>query len=588
MRASTSSARALLVAGFASAACASPTRAPGAGGACGGSDCNAGAENAGRGAGGGRDANGGSSTNGGSGTGGGLSGAGGSNTDGGLSTGDAGAAGSCQTADCGGGPEDSLSWLVQDYVPADPGSDPYCAPKAARAEQGQFTAIHYRRLDVAGEEQFVSFKVRAFRDQSAWADRAQTIFDFAPYFEAQRLDGGPPGASWGGDTYENFGKYVSIVGTSDSGGVAGWYNNGGALQCQYGDAWVSYDPDDLPKNSGSTGVIWSNGYQSQIAGVHDPRASLCPVAGGSALTRWTFLPKFAFAALSTCGPKLQKRMDTIVSDHDGGSHHEVFYFTDEYGFARWERWNCSDQPQLIPNPDYALHRCDYVASESAMHLSYPNPDAPNDKWQIKDRDGQYCRIEDCRDATQVIPQSGIGWNPASWPPSAQLYYTGNSLRNAGFEWSDAGSTAEPLWQQAGSLESLIASDADGNHLVELQTDAQTDGWLSQTADLSDLYDTLGAGAKDAGPLVAQFGLRAWLKQTGTRTLNLALVQLDAQQKELDVRLFPNTVSAAPAQLSARLGLLSTTRFVQLRLHLVAAAAPALRADDVFLVIGDGH
>lgn len=386
---------------------------------------------------------------------------------------------------------DSIGWLSQDVVVGSPTADPYCQP-AERQEAHISTALGYLRTDAAGDEGGISAQAPTYNsERQHWENRILTTFDFKPYAESQPGVGGIPN---GADVFEAEGQYVSIVGTNDSGGVAGWASSWGD-GCQFFDGWISYDrynvPDFDPDDGGSWAVVGS-----PIEGIPNPTRNGCSANFGSTVTRWTFATAFEFAADSACpGDSGRKFMDTIVSDHDGGNHHEVFYFTDEYGAkSRWERWECGVP---YPDHDYITARCRYNESQSVMHMAY-GVDA--DRRKLVNANGATCYMTDCRDFTTVKPISDPGYKAAAWHYGAVIYFSGNILRNGDFnndqsEWSALGTTA------------AVQALPDGNHYLSISADAV--GWHSVFASSMDEFNLLfdAGGAEATLPKYLHWGAR---------------------------------------------------------------------------------
>lgn len=402
---------------------------------------------------------------------------------------------------------DSIDWLAQDHVPDDPTADPYCRPHD-REEAHISTSLGYVRTDAAGDEGGISALAPAYNsERQRWESRVLTTFDFRPYAEAQPgVDGIPNGA----DVFEAEGRYVSIVGTNDSGGVAGWASSWGD-GCQFFDGWISYDRENVPDFDPGDGSSWAS-VSSPIEGVRNPTRDGCPAGFGSTTTRWTYVTDFEFAAESTCdGDEGRKVMDTIVSDHDGGNHHEVFYFTDEYGGkSRWERWECG-----IPYPDhdFITDRCRYNEAQSVMHMAYGVDD---DRRHIVNPSGATCYMTDCRDFTVVQPIESPGYRAAAWHHGAVIYFSGNILRNGDFHRDDDG------WDSLGTTRE-IGTDEAGNHY--LRVSAAEPGWHSVLGSSIDEFNRLfdGDGAEAHLPKYLHWGARV-RHAGGGGTARLALVE----------------------------------------------------------------
>jgi|GEM_PF-2321898 len=486
--------------------------------------------------------------------------------------------------DCGPGVE-SLDWISQDFVNDDPAADPYCVPHAYRSEQDWFTPVRYIRRDAVPRQQFAAVRVRAVHEEGSWTHRVLSTFDAPPYFEMQRRNGAAEGVGWGGDVYESEPPYVSIVGTDDGSDTTGWFNNEGPNACQYGDAWVSYDVGGVPQSPGGGMVQWSDEAQTPIRGVRPPAVDNCPAAVGISRTRWTLYPDFEFASTADCEGGARKRIDTIVSDHGPGnlSHHEVFYFTDVYGFTRWERWNCGEERQAEPpSPDYAAMRCDYENSPSIMHMSYADPEDPSTLWQIQNAEGLYCQLVDCRDTSFITPVDPPGWMPAAWRPGAMVYFMGNLLRDPDFGWSDADAAPSSFWTHQGSMTSVIQTDGDDGHHAVLSTDASGPGWFSQLVSLDEARARLGSGTDD---LFVHFGARVRAGADG-QALQLAVIQWDQELSDtLSVDTEDVVAGQDAAHVSAVTAFQSDARWVQLRVRL-DPNVQGVEVDDLFVLISD--
>ena len=401
----------------------------------------------------------------------------------------------------------SIDWLAQDYVPGDPSADPYCHP-FDREEARISTTLGYLRTDAARDEGGISALAPAYNtERQRWEDRVLTTFDFRPYAESQPgLEGIPNGA----DIFEAEGQYVSIVGTNDSSGVAGWASSWGD-GCQFFDGWISYDRFNVPDFNANDRGSWAS-VTSPIEGVRNPTRDGCPAGFGSTVTRWTYVSDFTFAAESTCeGDSGRKVMDAIVSDHDGGDHHEVFYFTDEYGGkTRWERWQCG-----VPYPadDYITDRCQYVEAQSVMHMAYGIND---DRRTIVNPNGATCYMTDCRDFTTVAPIASPGYRAAAWHYGAAIYLSSNILRNGDFNQDGAG------WDAEGTT-AEIAAMPDGNRY--LRVSAATTGWHSVLGSSIDEFNRFfdADGADAFRPKYLHWGARV-RHAGGDGTARMALVE----------------------------------------------------------------
>ena len=279
--------------------------------------------------------------------------------------------------------------------------------------------LGYIRTDAAGDEGGIAVLVPAWNpERQRWESRGLTTFDFRPYAESQPGLGGIPN---GADVFEAEGRYVSIVGTNDSGGVAGWASAWGD-GCQSSMAGF---PTILRMYQTLTRPIVGVGQQhSPIEGVSNPTRDGCPDAGFDGHTM-DLRPDFTFAADSSCpGDDGRKQMDTIVSDHDGGNHHEVFYFTDEHGESRWERWEC-DMP--YPDHDYITDRA-VITKPRASCIAYGvNEDRADHK-------SERCHLlhDGLPHFTTLQSIDVPGYQVAAWHHGAVLYFSGNILQNGDF------------------------------------------------------------------------------------------------------------------------------------------------------------
>lgn len=459
---------------------------------------------------------------------------------------------------------DSLDWLSQDVVPGRPTQDPYCVP-GARQEARINTPLGFIRTDAAGDEGGISVLVPTYNpERQRWEERVLTTFDFRPYAESQPgVDGIPNGA----DVFEGEGQYVSIVGTNDSGGVAGWASSWGD-GCQYFDGWISYDRNNVPDFDPAERGSWAS-VRSPIQGVSNPTRDNCPGFFGSTFTRWTYVSDFVFAGQSACqgemGPKV---MDTIVSDHDGGDHHEVFYFTDEYGSkSRWERWECG-----IPYPDhdFITARCRYNESQSVMHMAYGIND---DRRTIVNPNGDTCHMTDCRDFTSVEAVEGPGYKGAAWHYGAAIYFSGNILRNGDFHSGDEG------WHSLGTTAQVRRAE-DGNHFLHVS--APETGWHSVLGSSLDEFNRFfdADGEEAYRPKHLHWGARV-RHAGGEGVARLALVEWGNPDGEIiDERLLALSPSWQWVEFHRLMG--AATNGVDIRLRLDGMSG--LEVDDVYIYI----
>ena len=463
---------------------------------------------------------------------------------------------------------DSLEWMWQDVVTGDPTADPYCHPATEREEARINTPLGFVRTDAAGDEGGISVMVPTYNpERQRWEQRSLTTFDFRPYAESQPGVGGIPN---GADVFEGEGQYVSIVGTNDSGGVAGWASNWGD-GCQFFDGWISYEPANVPDFDPSNAGSWAS-LTSPIEGVSNPTRDNCPAGFGSTTTRWTYVADFTFAADSTCpGDSGRKVMDTIVSDHDGGNHHEVFYFTDEYGSkSRWERWECGIP---YPDSDYITARCRYSEAQSVMHMAYGFDD---DRRAIVNPNGDTCYMVDCRDFTSVEVLEPHGYRGAAWHYGAAIYFSGNILRNGDFNrGSDDG------WDALNTV-AEIQTAADSNRYLRISTDST--GWHSVFASSIDEFNRFfDAGGEEAFlPKYLHWGARVRHDGSGG-TARLALIEWGNPSGQIiDERGLALTDEWQWVEFHRILG--AATNSLDLRFRLDELAG--LEVDDVYIYISN--
>jgi hypothetical protein len=130
--------------------------------------------------------------------------------------------------------------------------------------------------------------------------------------------------------------------------------------------------------------------------------SACPPAFDNAYTEWHFA-EFRYRA--TLAGDLTPPLKTLVSSHFGGKdvatadHLERFYFTREFGWTRWERWQ---NMTYSKDPSRQTERGSSFAKTGRCQ---PRAPAPGDSWLLLD----------CREWTNIVkPDSPEGDQPAFW------------------------------------------------------------------------------------------------------------------------------------------------------------------------------
>lgn len=471
----------------------------------------------------------------------------------------------------------SLDWLTQDVVTSYPNADPVCYGRAQRKELNQWDVSRYLLKDYEQVQGHTSFVVRAWNTEyPQWEDRSMSTFD---YGRNDATTDGYTECAWtgsdGGDVYENAGDFVSIVGTKDNASPGGWFSSWGD-GCQMLDAWISYRPSSMPSSSGTT-INLTSQTSSPIIGISNPTpASMCPGpwSFNMARTSWTNHTGFQYAADSTCGGGGKKTLNTIFSDHDGGDHHEVFYFTDEYGLTRWERWDCQTTPyQSQPTPDYAQLRCNYNDSRSILHMAYGY--GPG-HWQIYDTiNNKYCVIKDCRDWTTFTHDvPAAGWKPATWR-MPQMYYSANLIRNGDFATGDAS-----YWVSNGNTVEVVEEQSN-QHVAQLTNLFARAGWFYQTVDITEqpLDNFLSLGAGD--PKYVHWGI---VGSGGTVWMDILL--WDSAGNLLATHGENRALGTSDAHFADSLPFDSGTRYITLRFYMAPYNPDTVRIDSAYVVIND--
>lgn len=231
----------------------------------------------------------------------------------------------------------------------------------------------------------------------------------------------------GYDILEAEGRLVSIVGTSDPAlndqvfwraGCSGGLENPANME----DSWLVFPTDIITRPTGSA-----------LARLQITQGSRCPWFFNDAHTEWQMLPqKVTF----TTG----KTLAAIRSDHFGGrtparaDHLERFYFTREYGFTRWERWEAGAV-------NVKAHGCNGTT--------------------VQVRDGVQFRRTDCRDFTHVVPQA-VFFLPDVLGPPWPLNGAPNLVANGTF----AAGRSEG-WTVRGAAATVPSGLADRNMALAL-------------------------------------------------------------------------------------------------------------------------
>jgi hypothetical protein len=129
---------------------------------------------------------------------------------------------------------------------------------------------------------------------------------------------------------------------------------------------------------------------------------VCPTDFDKAFTEWRFEEYRYRASLSG---DLTNPLTTLVSSHFGGeslsnAHHmERFYFTREFGFTRWERWQ---NLKYSKDQERDVSRAEYMSSSGRCQKLGPAPDSG---WVMVD----------CREWTNIISSDHDGGDiPDFW------------------------------------------------------------------------------------------------------------------------------------------------------------------------------
>ncbi len=153
----------------------------------------------------------------------------------------------------------------------------------------------------------------------------------------------------------------------------------------------------------------SGGTGSTVAKLRIVKDSSCPTALDSAFTEWHYT-QFAYRA--SLDGKLTPALRTLVSSHFGGTsvetadHLERFYFTKEFGWTRWERWQNMDMSKDVATQSDRGHK---FAASGRCQSRAP---APGDHWLMLD----------CREWTNIVkPDQPGGDAPVFWLDRLQGY-----------------------------------------------------------------------------------------------------------------------------------------------------------------------
>jgi len=263
----------------------------------------------------------------------------------------------------------------------------------------------------------------------------------------------------GFDLAELTGKYASFVATQDpSGGLQYFWSKSchTSYPQRLDDSWILFPTDiDSPNQHGSTTTFLRI-------------APACPPSFDTAYTAWHYVPRGAITYTSG------KTLDTITSHHFGGDsnsadHFEQFYFTREYGFTRWERWELT-----TTGKSPKTWGCNGSAYVTAFNRSFVRTD--------------------CRDVSNVvthtIPFAPWGFSPPKTLVSMQnRVHAGDFARGASWQWQ---AIAARLTTRANEARNFYG-------LVDLESSV---GSIFQDADVTDLR---GVQTLKWGALLASIG-----------------------------------------------------------------------------------
>lgn len=141
--------------------------------------------------------------------------------------------------------------------------------------------------------------------------------------------------TWDGlDLIEINGPTVSLPGTQDARHFFHpWYNT----NCQMDDSWVAF-PTGM--REGESGTLQSTMRWDDVAALSNPYQ--CHTSTFSVSSHWAYLNSFTYGSGKSL-PTIQ----TFVNTGGGQStSFEVFYFTKEYGYTRWDSWGATPHPEV--------------------------------------------------------------------------------------------------------------------------------------------------------------------------------------------------------------------------------------------------
>lgn len=156
--------------------------------------------------------------------------------------------------------------------------------------------------------------------------------------------------TWDGlDLVEADGANVSISGTLDAvHGFHPWFNT----SCGTDDAWTLFPSSVALGQNGTIASVLRWDYTFALT---NPLG--CPTAHFNLTSAWEFASQpFTY----TGGKSLPSLVSWVETDNGGNDKsYEVYYFTDEYGFTRWESWNSS--------PDGGVIACSGGSSQKVLN-----------------------------------------------------------------------------------------------------------------------------------------------------------------------------------------------------------------------------
>ena len=310
--------------------------------------------------------------------------------------------------------QNALDWIIKSIcvdssdrpVPADPYYDCPVGTTLRKIQLGD--PLPYYNFDQGGGQRSDAYPVLDKNFQPLYMQ----TFDFAPFNEFSTT-------ADGFDYYTFRDGWFSAPGTRDGGGYGIEFFG---ADCGYGNGWVFFPLSGFQTPGEGRMAIAGKSWEQNGHSFPGP----CPTGYEYPLTKWGLQSGVSFGGAHGNPIKV---MDSVVAYHgfepDRPTGMEVFYFTEQYGKARWEYW--------VPATENPVVTTNCIVPDTVYYL------------------GVAMKVKDCRDWTNV--ELATDAVLPKWPISAT-----NMLASAHFDDSggfDGGVGTGPWYRGGNSAEGNI-------------------------------------------------------------------------------------------------------------------------------------